>query len=266
MADGNRLHFQWQEGQDYGKGVFRADPSGNSFSGTWGYAKCNKNGGIWAEKKKLADRLRCPRLDWNREGIMYNTIGHDPRGRRHLTIIAVCFIVPVLYSCDICQDCEKKKYDVLYEPYLQALLYPEDFPEYLSENSDIFNKRFYKCADQIINRKMDAYDDARSRCDDIFLESSPEWNSCYDEAENEYLPSINLLLAIVSVSKGETSYEMSYIALLAQLKSLAPEQYAVIIAVAESEKGRAMLKQDLQCKEENCEDKCGIGCMISSIM
>lgn len=51
-VDGNRLYFQWQEGQDYGKGVFQADPSGDSFSGTWGYAESTDNGGKWTGKRK----------------------------------------------------------------------------------------------------------------------------------------------------------------------------------------------------------------------
>jgi hypothetical protein len=50
-VDGNRLYFKWKEGQNYGKGVFKAEQSGNFFSGTWGYDESNSNGGIWTGKR-----------------------------------------------------------------------------------------------------------------------------------------------------------------------------------------------------------------------
>ena len=52
LVEGNRMYFQWQEGQDYGKGVFRADESGSFFSGTWGYAESSDNGGLWTGKRE----------------------------------------------------------------------------------------------------------------------------------------------------------------------------------------------------------------------
>jgi hypothetical protein len=52
-VEGNRMYFQWQEGRDYGKGVFQIDTAGDSFSGTWGYAESSDDGGVWTGKREL---------------------------------------------------------------------------------------------------------------------------------------------------------------------------------------------------------------------
>jgi hypothetical protein len=45
-AVGNHLYFEWQWGQNFGKGVFEAR-GGNSFAGTWGYRESRTNAGTW---------------------------------------------------------------------------------------------------------------------------------------------------------------------------------------------------------------------------
>ena len=47
IIDGGNLVFEWKEASEHGHGVFRADPDGASFSGSWGFGDSDSDGGSW---------------------------------------------------------------------------------------------------------------------------------------------------------------------------------------------------------------------------
>jgi hypothetical protein len=47
IIDRYNLVFDWNEASEHGRGVFRPDPNGMSFSGTWGFGDSDSNGGSW---------------------------------------------------------------------------------------------------------------------------------------------------------------------------------------------------------------------------
>jgi hypothetical protein len=47
IIDGGVLVFEWKEASEHGHGVFRPDPDGTSFSGSWGVGDSVSNGGSW---------------------------------------------------------------------------------------------------------------------------------------------------------------------------------------------------------------------------
>jgi hypothetical protein len=49
---GSNLELDWSWGGTVGKGVLRASPDGNGFSGTWGYAEARSGGGSWEAKQR----------------------------------------------------------------------------------------------------------------------------------------------------------------------------------------------------------------------
>ncbi len=48
---GDTLNFEWDWANDYGRGVFKANKDGSTFSGTWGYHESTDNGGTWSGRR-----------------------------------------------------------------------------------------------------------------------------------------------------------------------------------------------------------------------
>ena len=45
---GDMLNFEWNWANNYGRGVFKANQDGSTFSGTWGYRELTDNAGTWS--------------------------------------------------------------------------------------------------------------------------------------------------------------------------------------------------------------------------
>lgn len=48
---GDMLNFEWNWANNYGRGVFKANKDGSTFSGTWGYRESTDNGGTWSGRR-----------------------------------------------------------------------------------------------------------------------------------------------------------------------------------------------------------------------
>lgn len=52
VISGDKLYFNWQSADSFGKGVLQANADGSEFSGTWGYRESRDGGGIWQAWRK----------------------------------------------------------------------------------------------------------------------------------------------------------------------------------------------------------------------
>ena len=182
-----------------------------------------------------------------------------------MAFIVLAVLLP-LGSCEWFEDCDTETDDLLYDPYIAAMQYPEDFETYMADNPDKFSGKFDSCCTQVLDRQWDAYYDAQDECDDLYLEGSDWWNDCYDEADSDYGGVINLLDAMQRLANGEITYEESYISVIAGIKDMDPDSYNYAISAALSVPGaEESLRSTLECREENCENFWEKGCMITTL-
>jgi len=51
-VNGDTLYFDWEWGNDHGRGLLRATENGAGFTGSWGYRESRDNGGRWAARRE----------------------------------------------------------------------------------------------------------------------------------------------------------------------------------------------------------------------
>lgn len=97
----------------------------------------------------------------------------------------------------------------LYEAYYQAVIYPENFDNYVQDNQMNFDDDFFNCLN---DKKQDISDQIKKEqklCDQAHVQGSDFWHDCYDEIDQEYVGTYNALIAIYEVAKNQKSFNQT---------------------------------------------------------
>ena len=123
------------------------------------------------------------------------------------------FIIILNLFCTGCgKDCHT--IETLYDTYYEAVVYPENFNEYVQNNRDQFNDDFFYCLDEKRNWAQKKIEEGYKICDETFVQGDDFWHQCYDDVDQEYGGYLGVLNAINQVTRNNVPFEQTEGALL----------------------------------------------------
>ena len=125
--------------------------------------------------------------------------------RKNIQLFLVGFFVICHLGCG--RECEDIK--ILYETYYQAVVYPEQYDNYVQNNKVKFNKDFFSCLDEKRDDVAKTIEEEYEICDRAHTQGSDFWHQCYDDVAQQYGGFYGILTAITEVTRYNKSFEQT---------------------------------------------------------
>jgi hypothetical protein len=158
--------------------------------------------------------------------------------RASTTLVAAGFL---LAGCPPCHE-----NSALYEPYTQAILYPERFDSWLAQHPHYFEGDTGKCLASIKDNAAHIAEELHRNCDETFTEGDDFWSKCHSEVSQDNVVAFATALQIAG--RGEKPFSQTVVGIqLLAVKMLDPRAYETDFAELLRLQGPA-LRKGLTCE------------------
>ena len=132
------------------------------------------------------------------------------------TAVAAGFL---LGGCPPCHENSR-----LYEPYTQAILYPERFDSWLADHPHYFDGETGECLGSIKNDAARVARELHQHCDETFTEGDDFWSRCHSEVSQDNIVAFATALQIAA--RGDKPFSQTAVGIqLITVKMLDPTSY-----------------------------------------